>query len=151
MMWAADEGHEAAIKLLIDRGADKNAKSNLAQRGGGPALGKSNDPRRAVAAQVAAVEARVGRAGPGQTLRVADGDDAAKPWRPAGAAGRAAVAVAGGGRGGGGARWPRGWRGGRAGGARRGAGADGAARMPTTTRPWRPDSGATPVRLTAAG
>jgi ankyrin repeat protein len=58
MMWAADEGHEAAIQLLIDRGADINAASDPAPRGRGPALGKSNDPRRAVAAQAAAVAAR---------------------------------------------------------------------------------------------
>jgi ankyrin repeat protein len=111
MMWAADEGHEAAIKLLIDRGGDKNAKSNLAQRGGGPALGKSNDPRRAVAQNVAAFEAqRAGRSGPGQTLRVADGDDAAN---------------AAGGRAGGGGRG--GAAGGRAGGAGRGGNANAAA------------------------
>jgi ankyrin repeat protein len=58
MMWAADEGHEAAIRLLIDRGADANARSNPAPRGRGPALGKANDPRKAVAAQAAAVAAR---------------------------------------------------------------------------------------------
>jgi uncharacterized protein len=124
MMWAADEGHEAAIKLLIDRGADKNAKSNLAQRGGGPALGKSNDPRRAVAQNVAAFEAqRAGRAGPAQTLRVADGDDAANAAAGrGGAAGRAgggapdgAAAAGGGGRGGGRAGGAGGGRGGAAG------------------------------------
>ena len=58
LMWAADEGHEAAIQLLIERGADVSARSNPAPRGGGPALGKSNDPRKAVAAQAAAVAAR---------------------------------------------------------------------------------------------
>jgi ankyrin len=58
IMWAADEGHEAAIELLVQRGADANAKSNPAPRGGGPALGKANDPRKAVAAQAAAVAAR---------------------------------------------------------------------------------------------
>ena len=99
MMWAADEGHAAAIQLLIERGADMNAQSNLAQRGGGPALGKSNDPRRAVAQNVAAFEAqRAGRAGPAQTLRVADGDDtpnaaggraAGRGGAPGGRAGRA--------------------------------------------------------------
>ena len=57
IMWAADEGHAAAIKLLIDRGADINAKSSPAERGRGPALGKSGDPRRAVAALGAAVAA----------------------------------------------------------------------------------------------
>lgn len=58
LMWAADEGHADAIQLLIDRGADIKARSNPAERGRGPALGKSNDPRRAVAAQGAALAAR---------------------------------------------------------------------------------------------
>jgi uncharacterized protein len=57
LMWAADEGHAAAIKLLIDRGADIKAKSAPVERGRGPALGKSNDPRRAVAALGAALAA----------------------------------------------------------------------------------------------
>lgn len=57
LMWAADEGHAAAIKLLIQHGADIKAQSAAAERGRGPALGKSNDPRRAVAAQAAAVKA----------------------------------------------------------------------------------------------
>ncbi len=108
MMWAADEGHEAAIQVLIERGADKNARSNPAQRGGGPALGKSNDPRKAVAQNVAAFEAqRAGRAGPAQTPRSPDSDDAAA------AAGGRAGRAGGGGRGGGRA----GGAGGRAGGA----------------------------------
>jgi len=55
LMWAADEGHAAAIKLLIQRGADFKARSDMAERGRGPALGKSNDPRKAVAAQAAAL------------------------------------------------------------------------------------------------
>ena len=50
LMWAADEGHSAAIQLLIQRGADIQARSNPAPRGRGPALGKANDPRKAVAA-----------------------------------------------------------------------------------------------------
>jgi ankyrin repeat protein len=57
LMWAADEAHPQALKFLIDHGADVNAKSNPATRGRGPALGKANDPRRAVAAQGAAVAA----------------------------------------------------------------------------------------------
>jgi uncharacterized protein len=57
IMWAADEGHAAAIKLLIDRGADVKAQSAPAERGRGPALGKSGDPRRAVAALGAAIAA----------------------------------------------------------------------------------------------
>ena len=56
-MWAADEGHSAAVQLLIERGADIKAKSNPAPRGRGPALGKANDPRKAVAAQGAALAA----------------------------------------------------------------------------------------------
>jgi uncharacterized protein len=58
LMWAADEGHAPAIQLLIQRGADFKARSNPAERGRGPALGKANDPRQAVAAQGAALAAR---------------------------------------------------------------------------------------------
>ena len=108
MMWAADEGHEAAIKLLIERGGDKNAKSNPAQRGGGPALGKANDPRKQVAAQVEAVRRRQ-PLDLGGVRAAADGGDAA------GRAGGAAANAGGGGRGGGG-------RAGGAGGGRGGAG-----------------------------
>lgn len=50
LMWAADEGHAAAIKLLIAHGADISARSDAAERGRGPALGKSSDPRKQVAA-----------------------------------------------------------------------------------------------------
>jgi len=50
LMWAADEGHAPAIQLLVQRGADIKAQSDAAERGKGPALGKSNDPRRAVEA-----------------------------------------------------------------------------------------------------
>jgi ankyrin repeat protein len=57
IMWAADEGHAAAIQLLIDRGADIKAQSSLVERGRGPALGKSSDPRKQVAAQGAALAA----------------------------------------------------------------------------------------------
>jgi uncharacterized protein len=91
MMWAADEGHATAIRLLIEHGADMNARSDAAPRGRGPALGKANDPRNAVAAQVAAVQAR--QAAPDlRELRVLEnGPDA----NAAGGAGR------GGGRGGG--------------------------------------------------
>jgi len=55
LMWAADEGHAAAVKLLIDRGANFKERSAPMERGGGPALGKSGDPRRAVAALGAAI------------------------------------------------------------------------------------------------
>jgi len=54
LMWAADEGHAPAIKLLIERGANIKAQSALVERGRGPALGKSSDPRKQVAAQGAA-------------------------------------------------------------------------------------------------
>jgi uncharacterized protein len=57
LMWAADEGHAEAIKILIAHGADFKVRSDMAERGRGPALGKSNDPRKAVAAQGAALAA----------------------------------------------------------------------------------------------
>jgi len=94
LMWAADEAHPAAVQLLIERGADIKARSNPAERGRGPALGKANDPRKAVAAQAAALAAREaspdlatlnalnGRGGRGQAAAAADGDqadDAAPP------------------------------------------------------------------------
>lgn len=56
LMWAADEGHADAIRLLLQHGADIKAVSNPAERGRGPALGKSGDPRRAVKAQVEAIK-----------------------------------------------------------------------------------------------
>ena len=65
LMWAADEAHPAAVQLLIQRGADLNARSNPAPRGRGPALGKANDPRKAVAAQGAALAAREAAPDPG--------------------------------------------------------------------------------------
>src|SRR5262245_29120909 len=58
LMWAADEAHAEAVRYLIERGADIKARSNPAPRGRGPALGKANDPRKAVAAQGAALAAR---------------------------------------------------------------------------------------------
>jgi ankyrin repeat protein len=58
LMWAADESHPEAVALLIQRGADLKARSNPIERGRGPALGKAGDPRRAVAAQGAALAAR---------------------------------------------------------------------------------------------
>jgi ankyrin repeat protein len=110
LMWAADEGHEAAIQLLIERGADVSARSNPAPRGGGPALGKANDPRKAVAAQAAAVAAReaspslgelraleTGNAGAGR----AGGGNQAAAGGAGGRGGRAGGGGAGGGRGGG--------------------------------------------------
>ena len=87
LMWAADEAHPAAVKFLIEHGADLNARSNPATRGRGPALGKANDPRKAVAAQGAAVAA--GRALDLSQLRAAT-------ETPAGAAQPAASAAGGG-------------------------------------------------------
>jgi uncharacterized protein len=59
LMWAADEGHAPAIQLLIQHGADIKAQSDAAERGRGPALGKSNDPRKQVAALGAALAAGI--------------------------------------------------------------------------------------------
>jgi ankyrin repeat protein len=94
LMWAADEGHAPAIQLLIARGADIKAKSNLVERGRGPALGKSNDPRKQVAAQGAALAA-------GQALDLGDlravTEGTARPAAGRGGgrgAGRAGAAVA---------------------------------------------------------
>ena len=92
LMWAADEAHPAAVKYLIERGADIAARSNPAQRGRGPALGKANDPRKAVAAQGAALAA--GNALDLSQIRAAAGE------APAGRGGRAGGRGAGGGRGG---------------------------------------------------
>jgi ankyrin repeat protein len=94
LMWAADEAHPAAVQFLLDHGADKNAKSSPANRGRGPALGKSNDPRKQVAAQGAALAA-------GQPLdlagvRAAAEAPATPPARGAGAGGNAARAAGGG-------------------------------------------------------
>jgi ankyrin repeat protein len=87
LMWAADEGHAAAVKFLIDRGADVAARSNPAQRGRGPALGKANDPRKAVAAQGAAVAA--GNALDLRQIREAAGEVPAGQGRAGGAAANA--------------------------------------------------------------
>jgi uncharacterized protein len=94
LMWAADEGHEAAVQLLVQRGADIKAQSNPAPRGRGPALGKANDPRKAVAAQGAALAA----GNPvSQILRDGDlGNNAGRGGRNGGA--NAANAANGGGR-----------------------------------------------------
>ena len=99
LMWAADEGHAPAIKFLIDRGADFKARSNPAERGRGPALGKSNDPRKQVAAQGAALAA-------GQALDLGDLRAVTEGTRPApgrggGRGGAGTGAAPGAGRGGG--------------------------------------------------
>ena len=95
LMWAADEAHPAAVQLLIQRGADIKARSNPAPRGGGPALGKANDPRKAVAAQGAALAAREASPDLGALNALANGQ---RRWRPR---------QRGGGRGGGRAAWRR--------------------------------------------
>ncbi len=59
LMWAADEGHAPAIQLLIQHGADIKARSDPAERGRGPALGKSTDPRKAVAQLAKALAAGI--------------------------------------------------------------------------------------------
>jgi uncharacterized protein len=59
LMWAADEGHAEAIQYLVQHGADIKAQSDPAERGRGPALGKSNDPRKQVAALGAALAAGI--------------------------------------------------------------------------------------------
>ena len=91
LMWAADEGHEAAVQLLVRRGADFKARSNPATRGRGPALGKANDPRKAVAAQGAAVAAGRGL-DLGQLNAIANGRGAAPQGRRGGGAGAAGAA-----------------------------------------------------------
>ncbi|HLG56982.1 MAG TPA: ankyrin repeat domain-containing protein [Vicinamibacterales bacterium] len=92
LMWAADEAHPAAVQLLIQRGADIKAKSNPAPRGRGPALGKANDPRKAVAAQGAALAA-------GNALDLAQIRAATEGGNPAAGRGGGGGAAAGGGRG----------------------------------------------------
>src|SRR5262249_54307723 len=102
IMWAADEGHAAAIQFLIEHGADIKAQSDLVERGRGPALGKANDPRRQVAAQGAALAA--GNALDLPAIRAAA--EAANTVQGAAAAGQRGAAAGqrgGGGRGGRGA------------------------------------------------
>jgi ankyrin repeat protein len=94
LMWAADEGHADAIKLLIQRGADIAAKSDLAERGRGPALGKSNDPRKQVAAQGAALAA--GKPSPELgALRAADDRTQGQPAQAGGRGGARGRGAAG--------------------------------------------------------
>ncbi len=100
LMWAADEGHAAAIQLLAQHGANVAARSEKAERGRGPALGKANDPRKQVAAQGAALAA--GRALDLQQLSGLRGDNNGIGGQAAGG-GAAGRAGAGAGRGRGGA------------------------------------------------
>jgi len=97
VMWAADEGHAPAIQLLIQRGADIKARSDMVERSRGPALGKANDPRKAVAAQGAALAA--GNAldlAALSTLRGdANGIAGGRTTAPAGRAGAGRTAAAG--------------------------------------------------------
>jgi uncharacterized protein len=93
LMWAADEGHAQAIQLLIEHGADFKARSDAAVRGSGPALGKSNDPRKQVAAQGAALAA-------GKVLNLGDTFDDGGAPAPATATPTAPAPGRGGGRGG---------------------------------------------------
>jgi ankyrin repeat protein len=100
LMWAADEGHAPAVKFLIENGADIAARSNPAQRGRGPALGKANDPRKAVAAQGAALAA--GNALDLRQIRETAGDE--RTGTAAAAAGGRAGGAAAAGRNGGAGR-----------------------------------------------
>ncbi len=89
LMWAADEGHAPAVKFLIESGANIAAQSNPAQRGRGPALGKANDPRKAVAAQGAALAA--GNALDLRQIRETAGDERTGADAAGGRAGGAAA------------------------------------------------------------
>src|SRR5215831_4871662 len=101
LMWAADEGHAAAIQLLIQRGAEIAARSDPAERGRGPALGKANDPRKAVAAQGAALAA--GKALGLEDLAALRGDNNGIGGQGRAGAGRGGAGRGGAGRGRGGA------------------------------------------------
>jgi ankyrin len=104
LMWAADEGHANAIQFLVEHGADIKARSNPAERGRGPALGKANDPRRAVAAQGAALAAgqlspelgalRAAAEGNAAGQAAAAGQRGANGQRGGGAGGQRGVAAA---------------------------------------------------------
>jgi ankyrin repeat protein len=82
LMWAADEAHAPAVQLLIERGADIKARSNPAPRGRGPALGKANDPRKAVAAQGAALAAREASPDLGALRALTEGNAAGQRGAP---------------------------------------------------------------------
>jgi ankyrin repeat protein len=101
LMWAADEAHAPAVQLLIERGADIKARSNPAPRGRGPALGKSNDPRKAVAAQGAALAAREASPDLGALRQLTEPGAGRTGAGRAGAAGAGGRAGGAGGRGGG--------------------------------------------------
>jgi len=82
VMWATDEAHAPATQLLIERGADIKARSNPAPRGRGPALGKANDPRKAVAAQGAALAAREASPDLGALRALTEGNAAGQRGAP---------------------------------------------------------------------
>ena len=46
VMWAADQGHADAVKLLVEHNADLTVQSKPASRGRTAYLGKANDPRK---------------------------------------------------------------------------------------------------------
>lgn len=96
LMWAADEGHAPAIKFLIDQGADIKATSDPAERGRGPALGKSNDPRQAVARQGAALAAGQPSPALGSNRGAANGIGGAAGAAPARGGARAGAGAAAG-------------------------------------------------------
>jgi ankyrin repeat protein len=77
LMWAAEQAHPEAVEVLIRRGADISARSDATPRGRGPALGKSNDPRKAVAALGAAQAAGQAALDLRQLAALRDGDAAA--------------------------------------------------------------------------
>jgi ankyrin repeat protein len=93
IMWAADEGHSVAIQYLFERGADIKAKSNPAPRGRGPALGKANDPRKAVAAQGAALAAREASPELGQLRALTEGQQAQQQGQQQGQQGQRGAAA----------------------------------------------------------
>jgi ankyrin repeat protein len=86
LMWAADQGHTAAVQLLIDRGADLEARSNPAPnpRRGPP--GKSVDPRRSNRA----LQAAAAGATKEEIDRLASKDERGRQNQPAAAAPAAA-------------------------------------------------------------
>jgi ankyrin repeat protein len=75
-MWAADQGHADAVKLLLDRGADTAVRSKPASRGRTAYLGKANDPRKSNKALAAAAAG----ASPEEVARLSSKDN--RDFRP---------------------------------------------------------------------